>query len=105
MALKVNFKHFLDEEGNSLDLTEQAKQVFKFITKIVLSVSAHIDQPLINVDLKCNTRASGLDCDGEVTATCIVTEVIEWQCDTCQAAGTISNWRGSQWDKQKRVIH
>jgi hypothetical protein len=105
MVLKANLRHFLDEEGNSLDLTEQAKKVFDFITKIILVVSEDIEQPLINLDLKCNTRADGLCCKGDISAKSISIEVIEWQCDTCEASGTISHWRGSIWDKQKRIIH
>ncbi len=105
MALKADLKHFLDEEGNVLELTEQAKTVFKFLTKIVSSVSENIEQPLVDVDLKCNTRADGLSCGGGIEATCIEIGMIEWHCDTCEASGTISNWLGSMWDKQERTIH
>ena len=105
MALKADLRHFLDEEGNELELTEQAKTVFKFLTTIVSSVSENINQPLIDVDLKCNTRADELSCDGGIEATCIAIGMIEWHCDTCEASGTISNWQGSMWDKQERTIH
>lgn len=71
MALKVDLRHFLDEEGNVLALTEQANTVFKFLFKIVLSVSPesvyeNIEQPLIYVDLKCNSRADELSCCGHI---------------------------------------
>lgn len=105
MALKADLRHFLDEEGNELELTEQAKTVFKFLTKIVSSVSQNIEQPLIDVDLKCNTRAHGLSCKGSIEAAYIEIGMIEWHCDTCEAAGTISNWQGSIWDNQERTIH
>lgn len=105
MALKVDLKQFLDDEGNELELTEQAKTVFTFLTKIVLSASENIEQPLIDVDLKCNTRADELSCEGDIEAKCIAVGMIEWHCDTCEASGTISNWQGSLWDKQKRIIH
>ncbi|TWX72675.1 hypothetical protein [Colwellia sp. C1TZA3] len=110
MALKADLKHFLDEEGKVLALTEQAETVFKFLSEIVMSVSKHIKQPLIEidlvaVDLKCNTRAEQLTCDGNIEARCISTRVIEWHCDTCEAVGTISNWQGSMWDKQQHTIH
>ncbi|PKI17213.1 hypothetical protein CXF71_05310 [Colwellia sp. 12G3] len=105
MTLKADFRHFLDDEGNELALTEQAKTVFKFLTKIVSSVSAHLEQPLIDVDLKCSTRGDGLSCEGRIEAKCIETAVIEWHCDTCEASGTIFNWQGSMWDKQKHTIH
>jgi len=105
MTLKVNFKHFFDEEDNELELTEQAKTVFKFLTTIVLSVSDNIEQPLIDVDLHCNSRADELSCVGGIKATCIAIGMIEWHCDTCEASGTISNWQGSLWDMQERTIH
>ncbi len=105
MTLKVDLRHFLDEEGNALALTEQANTVFKFLIKIVSSVSQNIEQPLIDVDLKCNTRADELSCQGSIEATSIEIGMIEWHCDTCEASGTISNWQGSKWDKQKRTIH
>ena len=105
MALKADLNHFLDEEGNVAELTEQAKTVFKFLTKIVSSVSENIEQPLIDVDLKCNTRAADVSCEGGIEATCIAIGIIEWHCDTCEAAGTISNWQRSMWDKQERTIH
>jgi len=64
MILKVDFKQFLDEKGDLLALTKQAKRVFKFLAKIVLSVSKNIEQPLIEVDLDCNTRGTELSCEG-----------------------------------------
>lgn len=105
MTLKVDLRRFLDEKGNVLALTEQASIVFKFLTKIVSSVSKNIEQPLVAVDLKCNSRADVLSCQGEIEATSITIGLIEWHCDTCEASGTISNWQGSQWDKQERTIH
>ena len=105
MTLKANLNHFLDEEGKELELTEQAKVVFKFLTKIIISVSNCIEQPIINVDLQCNTRAYGLSCQGSIEASCIAIGMIEWHCDTCEAAGTISNWQGSMWDMQERTLH
>lgn len=105
MILKVDFKQFLDEKGDLLALTKQAKRVFKFLAKIVLSVSENIEQPLIEVDLDCNTRGTELSCEGSIEASCIATNKIEWHCDTCEASGTIANWQGSLWDMQKRTIH
>lgn len=105
MTLKVDLKQFLDEKGKVLELTGQASRVFKFLTKIVLSVSDNIEQPLIDVDLNCNTRGKELSCEGSIEASCMSISVIEWHCDTCEASGTISNWRGSMWDLQKRTIH
>lgn len=105
MGLKVDFKQFLDEKGEVLALTEQAKRVFKFLTKIVLSVSENIEQPLIEIDLRCNTRGTELSCEGSIEASCNAMNIIEWHCDTCEASGTISNWQGSLWDIQKRTIH
>jgi hypothetical protein len=105
MVLKADIRDFLDEEGKVLELTEQAKTVFEFITKIVLSVSENIEQTLIDVDLKCNTRGVELSCKGSIEAIHMPIGLIEWHCDTCQAFGTVSNWQGSIWDKQKRTIH
>jgi hypothetical protein len=105
MALKVDLRQFLDDEGNASELTEQAKKVFNFLTKIVSSVSKNIEHPGIYVDVKCDTRAEELHCDGGIEARCIAIGMIKWHCDTCEASGTISNWQGSLWDKQKRIIH
>ena len=105
MTLKANLKIFLDEKGNELELTEQAKTIFKFLTTIVSSVSENINQPLIDVDLNCNSRADELSCDGGIKATCIAIGMIEWHCDTCEASGTVTNWQGSLWDMQERTIH
>jgi len=110
MVLKTDLRHFLDEEGELVALTEQAKIVFKFLSKIVSSVSECIEQPIVNsdlvaVNLKCNTRAEQLNCEGDIEARFINISLIEWHCDSCQAAGTISNWQGSLWDKQQHTIH
>jgi len=105
MALNADLRHFLDEEGNVEELTDQAKTIFKFLTKIVSSVSRNIEQPLIDVDLKCSTRGHEISCQGSIDAKCTAIGLIKWHCDTCEAAGTISNWQTSQWDKQKRIIH
>jgi len=113
MALKVDLRHFLDENGNVLDLAEQAKVVFSFLTSIVLFISKesqclNTEQLFIDVDLKCNTRADKLSCKGHIEArysSITTSSPIEWQCDTCEAAGTILNWQGSLWDMQKRTMH
>ena len=105
MALKANLKHFLDEEGKVLELTKQAKTVFKFLSKIVSSVTEQIEQPVIEVDLKCSTRAENLTCDGSIQAASKAIGLIKWHCDSCQASGTISHWQGSVWDKQQRTLH
>jgi hypothetical protein len=105
MVLKVDLSAFLDEKGNVLTLTKQADKVFKFITKIVSSVSENIEQPLINIDLRCNTRADKLSCEGSIDAKNTTIDMIEWHCDTCEASGTILNWQASLWDKQDRTIH
>ena len=105
MTLKVDLRLFLDEAGNKTELTDQAKIVFKFLTKIVSAVTGNIDQALIEVDLKCNSRAEELSCVGEIEATHVSIGIIEWYCDSCEASGTISNWQDSQWDKQKRILH
>jgi hypothetical protein len=103
MTLTADLRDFLDEEGNVLELTEQAEKIFKFLSTIVLSVSKDINQPIINVDLTCNSRADSLSCEGSIEAKYV--GIIEWHCDTCAAEGSISHWQGSMWDKQKRTIH
>ena len=103
MALTADLRDFLDEEGNVLELTEQAEKIFKFLTMIVLTVSKAGEQPIINVDLTCNSRADSLSCEGSIEAKYV--GIIEWHCDTCAAEGSISHWQGSMWDKQKRTIH
>ncbi len=122
MALKVDFRHFLDDEGKVLSLTKQAKTIFEFLAKIVVSVSqasvSHeqfsqqstypdIEQPFIEISLKCNSRADELYCLGNIEANYSSDNisVIEWHCNTCEAAGTITNWQASLWDKQKRTMH
>ena len=105
MVLKANLRQFLDENGNVLALTEQAKTVFNFLSHIVSSVSEDIEKPLIEVDLKCSARGDDLSCEGGIEATCIAIDMIEWHCDSCEASGTISHWQGSLWDNQKRTLH
>jgi hypothetical protein len=105
MTLKADLRHFLDEKGNQVDLTEQAKTIFRFLITIISSASKNIKQPLTHVDLKCNTRAEGLSCKGSIEAAFTEMGLLEWHCDSCEACGTISNWQGSFWDKQIRTIH
>lgn len=105
MTLKVDLEQFLDEMGAVIELTEQANQVFKFLTEIVLSVSQHIEQSVTFVDVKCNSRAEGLTCQGSIEASCINNHMIDWHCDSCDISGTISKWQGTLWDRQKRIMH
>lgn len=105
MTLKVNLEQFLDEKGAVSELTDQAKKVFKFLTEIVLTVSTDTEQPVVFVDLKCNSRAVGLTCQGSIEASCINSRMIDWHCDSCEVSGTISNWQGSLWDRKKRIMH
>lgn len=105
MALITDFSVFFDEQGNVVELTEQAKPIFKFIKEIVATVSADINAGLINTDLKCNSRAKGVSCEGHIDATHTDIGFIRWQCDTCEASGKISHWQGNMFDNQKRVLH
>ena len=109
MALNVDLRDFLDEQGNVVELTELAERVFTFVIKIVSAISAssatHGTHSNVEVNLQCNTRAPQLSCDGRIEAKCNTSDVIEWHCDTCTASGTISHWKTSLWDKQKRVLH
>ena len=105
MALKIDLTQFLDENGNELALTAQAKTVFNFISKIVFVVTENIEHPLVETDLKCSTRAAKVDCEGKIKASCYGPNLINWQCDCCEATGSISNWQYSKWDKQLRVLH
>lgn len=105
MVLVADLTHFLDEKGNPVALTKQAEMIFTFLAKIVSSVSKQLEQPRIDVDVKCNTRAEQLSCGGSIAASCITIGIINWHCDTCEASGTISNWQSSQWDKQQRTMH
>lgn len=108
MILKVDFNQFLDEKGEKIELTEQANTVFNFLRKIVLAVShesvcSNIEQPFIDIALKCNTRGNALSCVGNIEARYDShdSRIIEWQCDTCEATGTISNWSRSFWDMKE----
>ena len=105
MVLITDFSVFFDDRGYVVDLTEQAKPIFKFIREIVVAVSADMDKPIINVDIKCDSRALGLLCEGHIDASHLGMGVIEWHCDTCEASGRISNWQGSFYDKQKHILH
>lgn len=105
MTLKANFSQFFDEKGKELTLTEQASTVFTFLKKIVSAVTLEIEQPVIEVDLQCKTRACGLACDGSIDAYCHDKTIIHWHCDICQATGTITKWQGSLWDNRKPTIH
>ncbi|MCP4991030.1 MAG: hypothetical protein GY928_34770 [Colwellia sp.] len=71
MALHVDLRDFLDDEGKIVTLTQQAQTIFKFITKIILTVSKECspiknEQAAIDVDLKCNTRANSISCTGHI---------------------------------------
>lgn len=107
MALNVDLRTFLDEQGHVVELTEQAEMVFLFLVSIISAVSKkHLDvDELMPVDLACNTRAHHLSCSGNIEAGGSKNGTIEWQCDTCEAAGIISHWQATNWDKQRRVFH
>ncbi len=105
MSLITDFSIFFDDAGNLVELTEQAKPILKFLKTIVATVSADIDKPIVNVDLKCSSRADGLLCEGYIDGSHVEHGFIEWHCDTCEVFGRISNWQGSMYDKQKRMLH
>ncbi len=105
MSLTTDFSVFFDDVGNLVELTEQAKPIFKFLKAIVETVSADIDKPIVNVDLKCSSRADGLLCEGYIDVSHIEHSFIEWHCDTCEASGRILNWQESIYNKKKHILH
>ena len=105
MPLKVDLRDFLNEEGEPLELTEQAKTVFNFVIHIVSAVSSTVGLDSKAIDLKCNSRSNQVLCTGSIEAVCNKSDPIEWHCDTCEASGSISHWQASLWDNQARTLH
>jgi len=56
MALKTDLQHFLDDKGQVVELTVQAKMIVNMMTKFVMMVCNSFKKPLANVDAKCRVR-------------------------------------------------
>ena len=100
-----NLTHFLDENGNIPKLPEPAMKLVTFLTKIVSTASINIEEPIVDVDLKCSDSSEALSCEGHIEAWCSENMDIVWHCDTCDEEGTVSHWQGTQWDNHIKTVH
>lgn len=106
MKMLANIQHFLDEDGEVPDLPLEAKQLLDFLTSIVESASLAYDQPITMTPATCRQIEKKRPCSGEIEAWVDAdSNEIGWACLECDAAGKITHWEGTRWDKREYTRH
>lgn len=105
MSIVTDITHFLNDEGEVPNLPKPAMKLFHFLTRIIEAVSINVDEPLVDVDVRCCDRDTKITCNGHIEAWCNDERVIEWVCCKCSESGTISKWQKTKWDLQINTLH
>ncbi len=90
--------HFLDSSGKlSGRAPMEVREMAGFLVLILDKVTIHFPDTSsgIGTGVRCRSR----NCNGEIMgALDSIDSPVMWYCPECGNYGTISNWRGSQWD-------
>ena len=106
MTLITNIQHFLDENGEVLNIPPEAQELLTFLSAIIEAASTEYDAPVAFADIKCRSVVNGKSCPGKIEVW-VYTEDnrIGWECLECGEEGVISHWEGTQWDKRNYTRH
>ena len=95
----TDFNHYLDESGDIVSESKQARSLAEYFAAIVLIGSYPEPEYPTEYIVKCGNRLKQESCHGEIFAFIIPdTDNIIWMCQECFDHGLIRNWRGSMWD-------
>ncbi|OGJ86561.1 MAG: hypothetical protein A2487_13480 [Candidatus Raymondbacteria bacterium RifOxyC12_full_50_8] len=98
-----NLLHFLDKDGNiPQDIHPEGKKMASFLTSVVDKVSASF--PFIKTSIETGLKCGKKNCQEDIIgALDNINQPIHWYCMKCGDNGTISDWKGSQWDHSKKI--
>ncbi|MDP2886211.1 MAG: hypothetical protein Q8P51_14450 [Ignavibacteria bacterium] len=100
----TDLTHFLDEEGNIISKPAQAKAIAEYLAAIVSMASFPDPEYPPEYSVKCRRRPNRKPCLERIVGFInLETDAIVWMCPRCKDCGTISNWRGTQWDLSSAV--
>ena len=106
MILSANLRHFLDEDGNVVDVTPEARQLLDFLGDIVEIATITYGSAMILADTPCRMTINGKRCPGELEVWVYAEDnKIGWECQACGDEGIISGWEGTPWDRRDYVCH
>jgi hypothetical protein len=97
----TDLTHFLTEEGAiAQTMPSPAKRLAEFLASIVVNATSPPSVKSTAPKIGCFRHPGKKRCAGEVeTDISPSTEAVEWSCPMCGNNGTISNWRGTLWDR------
>ena len=106
MTMMTNIRHFLDENDEAPNLSQDAKELLNFLSGIIESASTAYDTPVTLANVKCLKTVNEKSCSGEIEVWVFPEDNrIGWECLECGDEGIISNWEGTQWDKRNYIRH
>lgn len=106
MAMITNIRHFMDGNGEVLDLSQEAKELLNFLTAIIEAATIEYENPVTLSAVNCRKFIMGKPCSGEIEVW-VYTEdnQIGWECLACGDEGVISHWEGTPWDSRDYTRH
>jgi hypothetical protein len=106
MALIINIQHFLNEDGEVLELNPEEMGLLNFMIAIIDSASFAYERPVSLANVNCCAVNDGERCGGEIEVWIDPdSHEIGWECLECEDEGIITNWEGTQWDRRDPVRH
>jgi len=96
----VDLTHFLDDDGSIGPKVGRARRLAEYFAQIVVVATSPYVPNRDPVTLNCRRRPGRRPWQGRIEMDIDPdTEQIVWWCPVCGEEGSISNWKGSLWDR------
>ncbi len=96
----TDLRDYLTKTGSVASMPDAAMRLVNFLGSIV--VYATTPRREHREPMKCKNRTGHKPCSGEIEIRFQGrTGAIAWMCPVCGEKGTISNWKGTMWDRRK----
>jgi len=106
MATITNIQHFLDENGEVPNISQEATELLIFLSAVIEAASSKYDSPVTFANTKCRNMTDGESCPGEIEVWVYAEDnTIGWECLECGEEGVVTHWEGTQWDKRNYTRH
>ncbi len=97
----TDMRHFLDEDGNPVDLNPQVDRLYRYFLDIIGGVITEPEGAVVRTGVKCRRRPGRRPCPGVIDAVWEYEDggQVTWECPKCGDNGHISGIPDSLWDE------
>ena len=102
----TDIRHFLDEDGNPVDLSPQGERLYNYFLDIIKGAIIEPEGAVVSTGVKCRRRPGRRPCPGVVDAVWEFEDggQVTWECPKCGDSGHITGIPDSIWDEAGDIL-